>query len=131
LQTTNAGKRSQKHSKAYLQYYLLPTGTAIAHRTNKSKKYSKKNIKKTQESELPPETCLLLLRLAACPVQFPLLVEPQELHPSAASSNISHSHPMKYPHQISPPFFLPGLLRGFAPTASPARSLWAIAAKVA
>ena len=51
---TNAGNRSQKHSKAYLQYYLLPTGTAIAHCTNKSKKILKKNIKKTQESELPP-----------------------------------------------------------------------------
>ena len=29
------------------------------------------------------------------------------------------------------PIFLPGLLSGFSPTASPARSLWAIAAKVA
>ena len=28
-------------------------------------------------------------------------------------------------------FFLPGILRGFAPTASPARPLWAKAAKVA
>jgi hypothetical protein len=101
---TNAGNRSQKHSKAYLQYYLLPTGTAIAHCTNKSKKNTqKKTLKKLKNLSSPPETCLLLLRLAARPVQFPLLVEPQELHPSAASSNISHSHPMKYPHQISPP----------------------------
>ena len=42
-------------------------------------------------------------------------------------SNVSNVSQISLMHL----FFLPGLLRGFAPTASPARSLWAIAAKVA
>ena len=59
------------------------------------------------QNNLPPETCLLLLRLAARPVQFPLLVEPQELKilqrpPQISVIVIPWNIPMKYPHEISP-----------------------------